>query len=182
MILTPAIEQQIVDTIREDPASPVILPDHCYGMGDRVVVLVDGLPIDLHRHLYNLIIRPLGFHEHMLRMPGVPYRNVNPHLFLVPPTRKSTRTHCREGHAYEGNEAPPNTYRYRCATCFRAFLDRRRGDDVGTANADKTACPYGHDYDEENTIHSSDGRRRCRRCRRALNRRYMAKKRKEQRS
>jgi len=182
MILTPAIEQQIIDAINEDPTAPLVLPDHAYGAHGRVVVEVGGLPIDLHRHLYNVMIRPLGFHEHMLRTPGIPPTNVNPHLFIVPVGRRSIATQCRNGHSYEGNEAPPNTYRFRCAICFRAFLDRRRDPNAEVANGRKTHCPYGHPYDEKNTIHTKDGRRKCRTCKRAATRRYMAARRKEQKS
>lgn len=33
------------------------------------------------------------------------------------------------------------------------------------AGRNKTACPKGHPYDEENTLIGSDGKRRCRACR-----------------
>lgn len=41
----------------------------------------------------------------------------------------------------------------------------RRGDRT-RYNADKTHCPQGHPYDEENTFIYSDGRRECRICNR----------------
>lgn len=176
MILTPEIEQKIIAAIEADPVAEVILPDHAYGAGGRVVVLVDGLPIDLHRHLYNVLIRPLGYHERMVRTPGHNPRNVNPYLFGVPLTRKSPRTHCNKGHAYEGNEAPPNSRGYRCLTCLR---DSRRQPGAGVANRDKTHCPHNHEYTPENTITGKDGRRRCRTCKNERNAAYMAKRRKE---
>lgn len=174
MILTPEIEQKIIGTIMEDPTVPTVLPEHAYGRDGRVVVLVDGLPIDLHRHLHNVMIRPLGYHERMHRTPGVDPKNVNPYLFIIPLTTKSPATHCRKGHAYEGNEAPPNSRGYRCLTCLR---DSRKTGTV--ANRDKTQCPQGHDYTDENTIKGKDGRRRCRICKNTRNAAYMARQRKE---
>lgn len=156
MILTAEIEQKIIGAIEADPVTPLILPGHAYGKNGRVVVLIDGLPIDLHRHLHNVMIRPLGYHERMVRHHGDDPRNVNPHLFSIPLTRKSTRTHCNKGHAYEGNEAPPNSRGYRCLTCLRDSVPRKGG-----ANRDKTHCPANHPYDEKNTIIDSAGRRRC---------------------
>src|SRR5690606_12624439 len=175
MILTPAILQQITDTIREDPGAPVILPEHAYGANGRVVVYVDRIPIDLHRHLHNLLIRPLGHHETMVDRSGVP-GNVNPHLFLVAEGRKSPRTHCNKGHAYEGNEAPPNKRGYRCLTCLRE-LYRTPG---AIPNAEKTHCPHGHPYTPENTRIEKSGRRRCRECERPKVRARMRKLRAQQ--
>ncbi len=41
-----------------------------------------------------------------------------------------------------------------------------RGDGPSARNARKTHCPRGHAYNAENTIFTSDRRRRCRICRR----------------
>ncbi|UOW92805.1 HNH endonuclease [Microbacterium phage RobinRose] len=176
MILTPEIEEKIIAAIESDPTVPTILPDHAYGKGGRVVVLVDGLPIDLHRHLHNVMIRPLGYHERMVRREGDDPRNVNPYLFGIPLTRKSTRTHCNKGHAYKGNEAPPNSRGYRCLTCLR---DSRRKPDAGIANSRKTHCPKNHEYTKANTIVEKSGRRRCRTCKNTRNAAYMRRQRKE---
>lgn len=165
MILTDEILEQIIDTIEEDIDQPVVLPDHAYGSNGRVIVLVDGLPIDLHRHLHELLIRPLGIHERMHDRSGV-VGNVNPHLFTVVAGHASPNTHCNKGHEYAGNEMPPNSRGYRCRTCYR---DSRPA--AGIANADKTQCPEGHDYTPENTLIES-GRRRCRICRRKTKREY----------
>lgn len=35
---------------------------------------------------------------------------------------------------------------------------------AGMRNADKTHCPRGHPYDDENTYRTPEGRRQCRRC------------------
>jgi hypothetical protein len=43
--------------------------------------------------------------------------------------------------------------------------------------ANKTRCPQGHDYSSENTYIDPRGRRSCRTCRRAWDRRYKARKR-----
>lgn len=156
MILTPEIQRMIVDTINADPTLPTVLPEHAYGVDGKVHVQVDGLPIDLHRHLHNLLIRPLEYHEKMHDQSGVP-GNVNPHLFKVMEGNRSPATHCHKGHKYEGNEMPPNSRGYRCKQCY---LDSQP-EPTGTANRDKTHCPKNHPYDDKNTIIDSAGRRRC---------------------
>lgn len=176
-MLRPEIERQIVDTIAADPRAPVVLPDHAYGKDGRVVVLVEGLPIDLHRHLYNTLIRPLEHHERMWDQSGVP-GNVNPHLFTVVAGKKSARTHCNKGHAYAGNEAPPNSRGYRCLTCYR---DSYRKPGAALPPALRTTCPQGHEYTPENTIKTKDGRRRCLTCRRNQAAAHMRRRRKEKR-
>lgn len=173
MILTSEIEEQILGAIKAEPGKALVLPDHAYGSKGKVTVLVDGLPIDLHRHLHNILIRPLEYHERMWDQSGVT-GNVNPHLFAVVAGHKSPATHCSKGHAYAGNEMPPNSRGYRCRTCY---LNSR--PKAGIGNADKTACPYGHDYTPKNTKIGRDGKRRCRTCVNSRNRRYMATRRKE---
>ncbi|UDL15434.1 HNH endonuclease [Microbacterium phage Pepe25] len=176
MILTPEIEQKIIAVIEADPSKPVILPEHAYGRDGRVVVLVDGIPIDLHRHLFNTLVRPLEHHERMWQTPKGDRRNVNPWIMEVVAGKKSPRTHCNKGHAYKGNEAPPNTRGYRCLTCLR---DSRRQPDAGIANAAKTHCPQNHPYTKANTIVEKSGRRRCRTCKNSRNAAYMRRQRKE---
>lgn len=41
----------------------------------------------------------------------------------------------------------------------------------GIGHGSETHCPQGHPYDEANTIHRRDGRRRCRACKNARERR-----------
>lgn len=167
MILTPEHQQTITEAIAAAPREPVVLPAWAYGPDGRVVVLVDGLPIDLHRHLHNLLIRPLRHGEKMWDLSGVK-GNVNPHLFGVR-LRGTPATVCPNGHDYEGNEAPPNARRYRCLTCLRDSQRLARGE----VSAAKTHCPHDHEYTAENTLIGKDGKRRCRTCRRDQNRQYM---------
>lgn len=165
MILRPDIEAQIVRAIKAQPDAALTLPEHAYGAGGRVVVEVDGIPIDLHRHLHNILIRPLRYHERMTDQSGVP-GNVNPYLFTVREDGKSGRTHCNKGHAYEGNEAPPNSRRYRCLTCLKALYDvGERRQNFAAVNAAKTHCPQNHEYTRKNTYYEKRGKRRVRRCR-----------------
>lgn len=167
MILTPEIQQKIVDAINADPTAPVVLPEHAYGADGKVRVLIDGLPIDLHRHLHNLLIRPLQYGERMHDRSGVK-GNVNPHLFLVVQGGKRPDTHCGKGHPYEGNEMPPNSRGYRCRTCY----ENSQPESTGTPNSEKTHCPKNHPYDEKNTIIDSAGRRRCDICTKDTKRKY----------
>lgn len=168
MKLTDAILEQLTHSIGVYPRDSLILPAWAYGANGRVVVEVDGIPIDLHRHLHNILIRPLEPHERMWQQgePG----NVNPHLFTVVDGPQRPETECPSGHPYEGNEAPPNSRGYRCLTCMR---DSRQPVGVAAANAEKTHCPRNHEYTTENTLVGADGKRRCRTCRRDKNREYM---------
>ena len=159
MILTKEIEEKIIASIEAAPDKPAILPSFAYAKDGRVIVLVDRLPIDLHRHLHNVMIRPLGYHERMHQRENVDPRNVNPYLFTVVAGHRSPKTHCSKGHAYEGNEAPPNSRGYRCATCYRDSYTV-----VGAIpNGEKTHCPADHEYTPENT-RISRGRRICLAC------------------
>ncbi len=167
MILTSEIERMIIAACEVYPQDSLTLPDHCYGADDRCVILIDGLPIDLHRHLYGKIFRPLIHGERMWNR-GEP-RNVNPHLFDV--TFGGTpEVVCPNGHKYEGNEAPPNSRGYRCRSCLQDSW-RLEG---AVPNSEKTHCPKNHEYTPENTLVGKDGKRRCRTCRRQRNRAYMA--------
>ncbi len=167
MILTDEIQEKIVAAINAEPDAPTVLPDHAYSSAGRVIVLVDGLPIDLHRHLHNILIRPLEYHEKMHDRSGVK-GNVNPHLFVVMEGNRSPATHCSKGHAYAGNEMPPNTSGYRCATCYREAHPLTGA----IANKDKTECPHGHEYTDENTYIDSAGKRRCLTCKRTRDLEY----------
>ncbi|AWN04674.1 HNH endonuclease [Microbacterium phage Squash] len=167
MILTPEILEKIVTAIEQKPDAPVTLPDHAYGRNGKARILVDGLPIDLHRHLHNLLIRPLEQNERMHDQSGVK-GNVNPHLFTVIKGGRSPALYCPNNHPYAGNEAPPNSRGYRCAICLKNSQPER----AGLANADKTECPEGHPYNDENTYIDSAGRRRCLICKRDTDARY----------
>lgn len=173
MKLTLALQQQIITAIGEDPDRPLILPDWAYQPDDRerCMVYVQRIPMDLHRHLHNMLIRPLGHHEVMIQRGGP--RNINPFLFDVVAGRRSRRTHCNRGHEYTPeNEAPPNPRGYRCLTCLRETYGFT-GQGTGAANRLKTHCPQGHEYTKANTRHTKDGRRRCITCTRERQRDYM---------
>lgn len=47
-----------------------------------------------------------------------------------------------------------------------------RGDTLAAANAAKTRCIHDHPFNEKNTYVAPDGKRACRACRRAVDRRY----------
>jgi len=178
LILTKEIQKQIIDAIEADTAAAVVLPDHAYSKEGRVLVVIDGLAIDLHRHLYTLIIGPLTDTQRMHDTSGVE-GNVNPYLFTVVEGGRSPSTHCPNDHPYAGNEMPPNSRGYRCRLCYEAALQRQReqGEDVGTPNSEKTECPQRHPYSEENTLIDSAGRRRCRICKKAQARAYVERQR-----
>lgn len=70
-------------------------------------------------------------------------------------------------HGYEalhddGNPANNNAGNLRWGTRSENMLDRVRHGTHHFAN--KTHCPHGHPYDEDNTYVTSDGRRMCKEC------------------
>lgn len=84
---------------------------------------------------------------------------------------------CPNGHAY----TPENTFyqeaegyrgnlRRGCKICRRESQRRHKGQDplgdkpVGTHNRNKTHCPQGHEYSEQNTSIRPDGSRACKKC------------------
>jgi hypothetical protein len=51
---------------------------------------------------------------------------------------------------------------------------RRMINRLAQANAVKTHCPYGHKYDDANTVIMKNGGRQCRACHRAWRQHLMA--------
>lgn len=183
MVLNPEIEEMILSAIRADPDKALTLPDHAYNVEGRVIVYVDGLPIDLARHLHNILIRPLGYHERMTDQSGVA-GNVNPHLFTVRGDGKSGHLRCHKGHLYEGNEAPPNSRKIRCLICLKSHYNVGARKSFAAVNAAKTHCPHDHEYTRQNTIIEWRGKgkrrrkvRRCRTCTLARKREAMRRRR-----
>lgn len=140
-----------------------------------------------HRMAYELLIGPIPdglVLDHLCRVK----RCVNPdHLEPVTNAENIRRgqlamgrgvgaTHCPQGHAYddENTYTDRNGYRY-CRTCqrqqTREWRDRQRGGPARPYGDAVSHCPQGHPYDEQNTKHRPDGRRRCRACDRAYQRR-----------
>ncbi|WP_328434558.1 HNH endonuclease signature motif containing protein [Streptomyces sp. NBC_00425] len=74
----------------------------------------------------------------------------------------------------------PNGSRY-CYACEREAQRRRHTEKTGVpyrgAQADRTHCPQGHPYDEENTYRTKRGGRMCKECTRQRNRERRALKR-----
>jgi hypothetical protein len=60
----------------------------------------------------------------------------------------------------------------------REHILKNRSWGVATWNLNKTHCPKGHPYDEDNTYHEPGGGRGCRICRKEATRRYLANKKK----
>lgn len=100
--------------------------------------------------------------------------------------RYSRKTHCKNGHPF--NETYLQTYRGKtterraCRECRLAGLrltqarmrEERiaRGEKVLHRPGQRTHCPQGHPYDEENTyINTGNGGRACRACLKASNQR-----------
>lgn len=83
------------------------------------------------------------------------------------------QTHCKRGHPLSGDNVwiDPKTERRHCQEC-RRMRDREtyrkeqesKGLIVGPRNSDRTHCPQGHPYDEENTYVNKRGSRQCKAC------------------
>jgi hypothetical protein len=78
---------------------------------------------------------------------------------------------CKRGHEM----TPENTCitsagSRQCRTCrrldFKKYKERIRGGPAAPYNRDKTHCPKGHAYDEENTYFDRNGGRNCKECKR----------------
>jgi hypothetical protein len=89
---------------------------------------------------------------------------------------KPPRTHCAQGHELtdENTYVSAGSGARHCRTCRLEAVKRYRESDpipsdmrFGKANRNKTHCPKGHAYDEENTYYTKKGTRACRACRRA---------------
>lgn len=170
MKLTPEVEAKIVEAIRENEGTPLVLPDWAHWKGrNQPVVSVDRLPEQLSRHLYRKLIGPLEDDQMLVQQPGVPARNVNPHLFRVV-TRRQVRTHCPNGHEYAAQRPMDGLARRRCRICYEAYLARRRvaqrRPSAADVNRAKTHCIHGHELAGDNLTVLADGRRRCRTCHR----------------
>lgn len=97
-------------------------------------------------------------------------------------TAQQKRTHCPQGHAYA--EHGYRTYRggRLCKACRRVKRRIYRTQEeqremrrrMGRPRAERTNCPQGHPYDEDNTRHTRQGRRACRTCERARTRAWKA--------
>lgn len=170
---TPEIEERIVTQIEATPDLEIILPAWAYWKGhDQPWVYVDGMPQRLVRILYERLIRSLPDRAGLSPKPGTDPRNINPHLFVVLPSRHS-RAECVNGHEYTEDDWIPNVG-YRCQTCRAEQL-------LGTPSAAdlnriKTHCPNGHPLEGDNLVQLKNGRRRCKTCHAATQARYRARK------
>jgi hypothetical protein len=119
-----------------------------------------------------------------------------------PPRKPGSRsprtlaTHCKQGHAYEGdNVAYAKNGTRRCRACARERERRARERQRAAAlaegrvylkqceiNARKTHCPHGHEYTPENTIvRGGYHGRQCKTCLRAYRNRREREKRAQKR-
>lgn len=149
--------------------------------------------VPAHRWAYEQWVGPIpdGLHiDHLCRIRHC----VNPeHLEAVTPSVNVRRSDSppalaiRFGVCINGHEMSADNTKIlssgarRCKTChreaFRRYRDRKRGGPPAPYNSDKTHCPQGHLYDEENTyVEPKGGGRQCRTCRRESNRRRRAKR------
>lgn len=85
------------------------------------------------------------------------------------------KTHCNNGHPYEGDNA--GRQGKDCLVCGRLRWARRTGRDPEEVGKSATHCPQGHPYSGPNLYIDFRGHRQCRVCKRASGRRALEKKR-----
>lgn len=74
----------------------------------------------------------------------------------------SGKTHCPQGHPYEGENLIMWRNKRSCRLCRDA---RNKARHTKINNKDKTHCKHGHEFTEQNTYYASGGRQ-CKECRR----------------
>jgi hypothetical protein len=84
------------------------------------------------------------------------------------------RTHCFQGHPYEGNDK--GRPKRLCRACERIRWAKRQGESYMPRQR-PTHCPQGHAYEGSNIVFNSRGQMSCRECKRESARRAVAKKR-----
>lgn len=116
--------------------------------------------------------------------PDAPYSRYNPEGNRSPSEvegkepvgrRVATETHCVNGHEFtEGTtyvypEGTVNAGKKVCKICRRHAQQRYhgrpvQGDELDTPNGEKTHCPQGHEYTDDNVYLRKDGSRVCAAC------------------
>lgn len=165
------VEKRILAQIEATPDAEIILPDWAYWKGrDQPIVYIDGRPVRLIRHLYELVIHPLPPEAGVAMDPGVSPRNINPYL-ATPTPRRRQRLACPAGHPYTERDRQEDGS-HRCQVCIEANL--KGTPSVAEVNRAKSVCPQGHTL-----VKRPNGRRRCLECPRDQQRRYLERKRRE---
>lgn len=85
------------------------------------------------------------------------------------------KTHCNNGHPYEGFNA--GRQGKDCLACGRVRWARRTGRSLDEVGAPPTHCPQGHAYEGSNIVINARGHMSCRACKNASARRAVARKR-----
>lgn len=174
MRYTAQIERALIEQIEREPDRPVILPDWAYWKGgDAAYIDRDGERIPLIRHLYEVIIQPLGRTDGLANDLGVPPRNVNPRLAIVLPTRWSRVACPKCGTRYRDKDYKPDVGQ-RCHPCAEAR--RGKGKNMGQRNKAKTHCPNNHPLIKGNLVKLKSKKRRCLICHRDTQRLYREKR------
>jgi hypothetical protein len=117
-----------------------------------------------------------GYRRVWLVKDGVKHRDYIHRLVLLahvgPPTGPVVRH-------MDGNPANNYVGNLQWGTVSENGYDRVRHGTYRNGNEDKTHCPQGHPYDDENTYVSKAGKRACKECERKRNREKMRRYRAE---
>lgn len=150
---------------------------HRYG-----VAVLDGKLRLVHRHMYHVFVAPLEFIPGQRTESHVHHecrvtRCVNPdHLKLLSVAEHigqwhRDKTHCPAGHPYAEHEYERPTGARDCRKCAGLRAKEKRNAERAVVGlppaipqAERTHCPSGHPYDEENTYMHPEGYRSCREC------------------
>jgi hypothetical protein len=147
------------------------------------VVSIDGRLRRAHRVAWEMTYGPIPEDkphlDHLCRVRAC----IRPdHLEPVTQEENNRRageahTSCPRGHGLPSRE--PGKRRPQCPACKTEYDQQRYAESregvPSNAPADRTECPAGHPYDNQNTYVSPEGKRACRICRTEASRRYRAR-------
>lgn len=159
---------------------------HRWSYGTLVEPIPEGFVID-HLCCFCRCVNP----QHLQAVPqgvnvrrggisdhGTPVSEFLPQAGRSAGLANAVKTHCPEGHQYDGRAADGTRF---CRTCRKAYnhaYAKAHASGIGSGGVQraKTHCPKGHEYTSENTYYRPvTGNRDCKKCRRERNERSRRK-------
>lgn len=163
----------IMERVAKDPSGCWLWIGVILGTGYGQTERGGGKKYAAHRYSYETFVGPIPPGLTIDHLCGV-RRCVNPE-HMEPVTRAENvrrsgtnpvamnlaKTTCKRGHEFDHVDS--RGWR-KCSTCINERRRERRQGAPARGTRQRTHCPQGHPYDEENTRIGKDGRRACRTC------------------